>query len=150
MSKRQQIVDAVKARMATITTANGYTSNVGQQVFEWQATSVDASKLPCILVSDPVETNLGGTDDNKNSAQRTFGLQFEVSLLLAETNQTAVKARLALEDVIRAIGTDQKWSGLARRTEPVSDELKLDEEGTRISGVQMKFIVEYGRAPWSA
>ena len=151
MSKRQDIVTAVKTRMATVTTANSYTSNVGQKVFEWQLTPVNSSDLPCILMSDPVESNLGPPPEaNKNSAHRTFGLEFEVSLLLAETDQTATKARVASGDLIRAIGTDQQWGGLARRTEPVSDELMLDAEGVRISGVRMKFTIEYGRKTWES
>jgi hypothetical protein len=151
MSKRQDIVTAVMARMATITTGNGYASNVGQKVFEWQLKPVNASDLPCILVSDPAENNLGpGEGSTRNSGYRSFGLDFEVSLLLAETNATAAKARAAISDVIKAIGTDQMWGQRARRSEPVSDELILDSEGERISGVRMKFTVEYGRRPWES
>lgn len=137
--------------MATITTANGYTSNVGQKVTEWQTTPVEMGERPCILLSDPQETNLGPPDGgNKNSAHRTFGIEFEVMLLLAEVNQTAEKARQAEADVINAIGTDQTFGGLLRRAEPGSSELKLDGDGTRISGVRMTFTAEYGRKPWSA
>jgi len=151
MSKRQDIVSAVKTRLATITTANSYTSNVGQKVYEWQLTPVDSANLPCILVSDPVESNLGpGENSTRASTHRNYGLEFEVSLLLAEADQTAAKARVAIADVIKAIGTDQMWGGLARRTEPVSDELILDGDGAHISGVRMKFTVEYGRKPWES
>lgn len=150
MSKRQDIVAAVKARMATIITANGYTSNVGQKIFEWQLKPVEPADLPCILLSDPVEENLGAGEVGKNSSHRTFGLEFEISLLLAEADATAAKARVAIADVIKAIGADQQWNMLARRTEPVSDELILDSEGARISGVRMKFTVEYGRRTWES
>jgi len=147
-NKRQLIFDQVKARFATITTANGYPSNVGQKIFEWQTTTVDKASLPCTLLSDPVETASEG--ESKNAGLLTRHLEIEASLLLAEANQTAAKARAALEDVIKAIGTDQKWNNLARRTVPVSDELKLDDEGLRISGVRMRFNIEYGRVPWEA
>lgn len=132
-----------------VITSGGYTSNVGQKIFEWQLLPVEAANLPCILVSDPVENNLG-SEVGKTSAHRFFGLDFEVSLLLAEADGTAAKARQAEADVINAIGTDQTFGGLVKRTEPVSSELVLDNEGTRISGVRMKFTTEYGRKPWVA
>jgi predicted enzyme related to lactoylglutathione lyase len=149
MSRRQQLISAVKTRFLTITTANSYTSNVGQKVFEWQTTPADPSMLPCILFHDATETNLGA-DTGKTSDRRTFGLEITASLLLAEADQTATKARVAIGDVIKAIGTDQMWGGLARRTEPVSDELMLDSEGARISGVKMQFVIEYSRKTWES
>jgi len=147
MSKRQTIFDAVKVRFATATTANAYASNVGQKVFEWQLVPVDLDNLPCSLLSDPIEEAL---IDNKNTGAFVRQLTIDASLLLAEVNQTAAKARAALADVITAIGTDPRWGGLALRTLPVSEELKLDDEGERISGVRLVFKIEYPREAWEA
>jgi len=146
MSHRQAFVSAIKTRFATIITANGYTSNIGARQKEWQTTPVDPADLPCHCLSDPIERLIEG--ESKNSSSRTFGLEIEVNLLLAEADQTAAKARVAEADVMKAIGKDPTWGGLARRTEPVSSELKLDNEGTRVSGVQMTFRIEYGRKAW--
>lgn len=155
VNKQQLIFDAVKARAATITTANGYTSNVGQKVNEWQMTPIDVANdptlLPCICLNDPVEANLGPPpNSNDQSATRLFGIEFEASLLLAETNQTAAKARQARADFIKAIGTDPRFGGLAVRTEPGDSELVMDADGTRISGVRVKFTVKYNRRPWES
>lgn len=156
MSNRQQdLFTAVKTRLATITTANSYTSNAGQIVNEWQLTPVDFSAspslLPCICLSDPREVNLGPSANvDKNSSTRLFGLEFEAALLLAETDQTATKARQAKTDLIRAIGVDPTWNGLAKRTEPGEFQIIGNKEGNSISGVLMKFTVEYMRKTWES
>jgi hypothetical protein len=153
-NKQQTIYDAVKARMATVTTANGYTSNVGQKFNEWQTTPIDfandATLLPCICLNDPREVNFGAPSGNENSGQRLFGIEFEAMLMLAEADQTATKARQARADVIKAIGTDHSFGGLLVRTEPGDAELMLDKDGTRVSGVRMKFTCKYNRKPWES
>ena len=63
---------------------------------------------------------------------------------------TATNARKALADVIKAIGTDDKWGGLARRTLPKKDEITVDQESDRVGGARIEFIVEYSRRPWEA
>jgi hypothetical protein len=147
-SKRDQIFAAVKARFATITVAAGYQTDIGANVLEWQLTALDNGQLPASLLSDPVEET--STEGSKNSATYTRLLTIVAQLVLAETDATATMARKALADVIKAIGTDDKWGGLARRTLPKKDELVVDSESARIGGARIEFIVEYSRAPWEA
>ncbi len=160
MSNRQQdIFDAMKAGFATIVSnpAPGnpaYPSNVGQKVNEWQMTPVDANadatQLPCVCLSDPRETNLGpGQNLDERSASRLFGLEFEAALLLAESDQTATKARQAHADVrkMMALNPLKNVSGI-KRIEPGDSELVIDKDSNRISGVLMKFTVKYMRKTW--
>jgi hypothetical protein len=154
-NRQQDLFDAVRTRFSSITTANGYSSNVGQKINEWQLTAVDAANdptlLPCICLSDPVERNLGpGENVNENSSSRLFGLEFEVALLLAESDQSAAKARQAKEDLIKAIGKDQTFGRLAKRTEPGDVQLITNKDGVRISGVLFKFTVKYVRKTWES
>lgn len=156
MSNRQQdLFNAVKTRLATITTANGYWSNAGQKINEWQMTPVDAANdptlLPCICLSDTDERNLGpGENVNENSSSRLFGVDFEAALLLAEADQTATNARQAKADLIKAIGKDQTFGNLAKRTEPGDVKLLTNKDGVRISGVLFKFTVKYVRKTWES
>ncbi len=155
---RQTLFDAVKAGFATITTANSYTSNVGQHVNEWQMTPVDAEAdptlLPCTCLSDPDKQNLGpGQNVDENSSSRLFGQDFEAALLLSEADATAAKARQAEADVMKMMAANCKLIppfGVAgvKRVEPVSSQLMMNKEGTRISGVLMKFTVKYVRRTW--
>lgn len=51
-SKRQQIIDALKTRLQTVTVANGYATGAGASVFVWRKTAVTAAEAPCLLVQD--------------------------------------------------------------------------------------------------
>jgi len=52
MSVRQQIIDAVRARLATIRIANGYNSEIGANVLEWQTTPIPVESLPAVCMRD--------------------------------------------------------------------------------------------------
>jgi hypothetical protein len=151
---RQLLFDAVKAGFATITTANGYTSNVGQKVNEWQVKPIayadSPNLLPCTCLSDPNKRNLGpGQNVDENSSSRLFGQDFEAALVLAESNSTPANARQAEADVMKMIGKNPTW-GIqgVKRTEPEDSQLKMSADGTRVSEVLMKFTVKYVRKTW--
>ncbi len=145
-STRQQIVDAVKARFVAITTGNGYDANV-QKLAEWQLTPFEAADLTAITISDPTEETL---ISDKNSGSYTRQLTIVADAVLTEADATAARARTLLADLVKAVGVDPTWSGLARYSLPVRAEVKVDEAGQRIGGVRLEFIVEYSRKPWAA
>ncbi|HEV2706246.1 MAG TPA: hypothetical protein VGV59_10005 [Pyrinomonadaceae bacterium] len=148
-SRRQQIVEAVKTRFATIRTAHGYQTEVGANVREWYLETLDEEELPALLISDGIEDTIV-PEQGKNSGTYTRHLEITAIVVLAVAAANAANARAALADVIACIGKDDKWGGLARRTLPVSDELGVDKESERIGGVRVTFVVEYSRPPWEA
>ncbi|MDQ3819078.1 MAG: hypothetical protein M3362_15570 [Acidobacteriota bacterium] len=152
VSVRQSLVDAVKARLSGILTANqyapgqNYLTDIGSHQFEWRTTPLEAADLPAHIIRDEEENTLV-TEKNQGHLPRS--LKIVCDLVLSESDQTATNARKAIADVIHAIGVDDKWGGLARRTLPVKDELMMDAEGKRISGARVTFQIEYGRAAWT-
>ena len=144
--KRQAIYTAVKTRFATITTANGYQTGIGSKVKEWQLTPLETADLDCLILNDPVES---GEDEDKNSATFTRYLEFEAKAVLSESSASPTKARQAQDDLIKCIGVDEKWGGLARRTLMGDCELVVDKEGNRFGGIDFKFRVEFGRRRWT-
>lgn len=149
MSKRQQIVDKVKERLALVTTASGYQTDIGEKLTEWQLTAKDAGQLPGVDVRDGVEETVL-PEGGKNSAVYERHLEFTVTAELAETTAGPANARKAEADIIKAVGVDPTWGGLARRTLPVTGEVVMDPEGQRIGGARVVFRVEYSRKPWEA
>jgi hypothetical protein len=108
-SLRQQAIDAVKERFALILVANDYATNIGQTILEWQQTSVEDASLPLMIVRDEVEKTI--IPESKNAGTYTRQLEITVDVVLAEADATATGARLALGDVINAVGVDDKWGG---------------------------------------
>lgn len=151
MGKRQQIVDAVKNRFAGITTASGYQTDIGLKQTEWnpgpKGADPEADELPGHDIRDEVETTVV---KDKNSGNYDRELEIIVVAELKETDATATLARKALEDMIKAVGVDPTWGGLARRTVPMEDDINVDELGQQIGAARLRFKVEYSRRPWEA
>lgn len=144
-SRRQSIVDAIKARFAGITSANGYQTDVGAHVKEWQVTALEGEELPAAIISDPREKAL---IDNKNSGSFTRQLTIIVSMVFDESTITPEEARKALADANKAIGVDPRWSGLATRSLPDTEEVIVDPQSKKLGGARVTFIVEYQRKAW--
>lgn len=149
--KRQQIVDAVKARLAAITTANGYQTDIGAKQTEWnpgpKSADPAADELPGHDIRDEVERTVV---DDKNRGAYERALEITVVAEVKEAGPGATLARKALEDLIKAVGVDPTWGGLARRTLPVEDDITVDELGQQIGAARLVFTVEYSRPPWVA
>src|SRR6266498_1390396 len=131
---RQTLVDRILARFALITTANGYQTNVGAKVKEWQTTPVDESDVTTLLVRDTIAT-VRPDPNGANSSKHTWTTQIIVDAVLQEAAQNAVEARKTISDINKAVGVDQTWGGLARRSEQVNEKLMLDQPGGHVAGV---------------
>lgn len=149
--KRQQIVDAVKARFVGITVANGYQTDIGAKQTEWhpgpKGADPEADELPGHDIRDEVERTI---IEDKNRGVYERALEITVVAEVKEPAPGAALARKALEDLIKAVGVDPTWGGLARRTLPVEDDITVDELGQQVGAARLVFTVEYSRSPWAA
>ena len=110
--KRQQVLDAVKARLQTVLIANGYRTDIGDHVTEWDTVPMDQN----------VETMLlEYRDEEEDRIDVTVGQQ-DMVLPVRIRNRTAGSTALAamrniLADVALAmISVDPTWGGLANDT----------------------------------
>jgi hypothetical protein len=115
MSKRQSIINAIKVRLATITSLSGYNTEAGGRVYEWH-TPIEEDDLPYINIKD--------TDDAIYiEAIGSWNHELDVSIeaYCTKLDDTPAELRRITEDVINAVWVDTSWSGLAEATEFVSD-----------------------------
>lgn len=147
MSKRQQIVDAVKARLVAISVAGGYQTDVGLKQTEWHPAAKGPEDRPGHDVRDLAEETAA---DDRNRGLYERRLLIQVVAELDESGDTAANARKALADMIRAVGVDPRWGGLANHSIPVEDEVTVDQEAQRVGGARLVFEVVYSRKPWEA
>ena len=138
VSKRQQIVDAIDARLKTITTANGYNTDAGNNVFEWRSYPLDEnSELPALVYRDTEEIEslaVGG--------YQLHTLTIEIEGYVVGAN-AARDLRALIADVIKAIGTDLTWGGLAEDTRPVEESIEIDQEERKIAGAVIRIEIDY-------
>jgi len=145
---RQKIVDEIETRIGTITTGNGYETNVGSNVAVWRdmerapfpSDNLDAANVKDVTTVETREEQAMGT------TQHTLTVHVEFA-----TQQTSIATdahlRKILADIIKAIGTDRRWNdgteNLAWDTRVVSTAIDVKQVEEIIGGGQLVFEVVY-------
>ena len=153
-SIQDQIMDAIATDAATITTANGYKTDIGNNVFEWKTKgwSVEAGEMPGISFKDTTDSiewdkmrgNAAGEPGGE--WQHTLRVEFQVAIVLnaGDSNElVANKVRDAINDVYRMIRLNFKWGGLALWTKPVDHSIALVEEETTLGGGKVNIDIVF-------
>lgn len=145
MSKRQQIVDAIKTRLQGILTVNGYNSNLGSNVFEWRTQTISASSLPALAFRD---ISANRVEDGPIGIFR-WSLNMELEIVAESGSSTPAEIRKMIADAYKVIGVDPKWGDLAQFTaQPESDEMQFEQSEKIIGGASIKFSIVYDTPKW--
>jgi hypothetical protein len=125
---RQSIFDAVLARFQTITTGNGYKTNIGNKVFKWREfATITVPEMPCVVIGDTKEDSILVTITRNSAQRRTLTITFSLLATGASPEAIAIELRKALSDIDQAIRSDVKWSNTALMTKPGPNELAFSE-----------------------
>ena len=149
---RQQIVDAIDARMKQIAPGHVFTlpsgpytcgtqlanaPDGGPGVYQWRKVPYSKNQVPALEFRDTDAPTKPGP-----STQHEHELQ--VGLVVFFAGGTADESgRIALADIVAAIGSDPKWGGLARWTDIDETNVDMDQAGDVIGGVQVNCTVTY-------
>jgi hypothetical protein len=150
--KHQDIMDSIKIRFQTILTANGYNTDLGNNVV------INKSNK---LLSSSNSNAINITDINAEALTALSGgvvSYFDYKLLIEATlffiSGTAdINIRKGIWDILKAIGTDVTWSGYAINTYPSQGspffELLFDQQENIIVGARVNFIIEFRTKQWA-
>ncbi|MBE0568730.1 MAG: hypothetical protein IH577_03520 [Deltaproteobacteria bacterium] len=139
---RDAIVDAVVARMQTITVANGYVTNAGARVYRWKASVVAPSECPAIDVRDPDRRPLGVYAGG--AVVRDYELTVEITGLAASGADTDGGLNLIVADIMKAVlEGDQTWGGKAIQTKYDSDRKGIDQRDVKVGIGVVRFLIHY-------
>ncbi len=147
-SIRQKIVESVKTRFAAILIASGYQTNIGQRVFLCRPTQPKETDLPVLNIWDLREQTRPLL-----SKVHEHTLEIEVFIMCGNSKGEALAEyiRNVISDLMKAIGTDRRWSDLAVDTEPGDSEYELDSETKQLTGtVRFRFKIKYRTLFWDA
>lgn len=135
---RQQIISAVDAKFKTILTTNGYFTNLGQNVTEWDRRPLAAEETFRLTYRDEEEGRVQAT-----VGEQDIGLMLTI-WVLAKSGTSAADIRKMIADVAKAMYADPSWSNLASDTlQDGAVKLDKDEAADVASGAEIKFRVEY-------
>lgn len=138
---RESIMSAIETRLATITTANGYNTNVGNNVFLWRVDQMDpddSTHVPGIIIRDrnaEVQPAAGGV--------LSHVLTVEIETVVLSDTTTDTTARSSAEDVLACVGTDQTWGGLADHSEVRTIEVDVGRVTKILGTARITLAVEY-------
>ncbi len=136
-SIRQQIMTALITRLQTITVANGYETNVGDNVNDWHVSNFQETELPAMDVRDANES----TEVRGGFHQNTLSVEIETKVS-GTTSATIMRDIIA--DVVKAIGTDTSFGGLVQNVLPVQNTtVELDQKDKRIASILQSFDIIY-------
>ena len=142
-TQAQQIMDALGARLATITVANGYRTNIGASVHEDPMDSVTTSSLPVILYRDV------DASTEAELSQHRHTLNVEIGVTLGGTAPLPL-VRKVRDDIAKAIGENQSLGGLCISIAPPSFSWEIYQDGDEIvTGVMFKTQISYRTMEWT-
>lgn len=141
---RQTLVDNIKTQLQTITTGNGYETNLGSNIFEWRETPIQQSELPGIIFRHI-----------NNQRSITFAKDVCVLRLEIEIYTQGLPAIMqkAIADVIKCIGVEGSKVNPFTVAEVIKfagdEEIDASHTEHRFAGVKMTFEIEYIIDPWN-
>lgn len=150
MNRRQKIIDAIIARMQTITQVNGYSTDIGLNVHDWRINFQD-EELPAISVCDLIsEDQLPAGASNPKRVTHLLNIQIRI---YAPQEATPANIREMIADVSRAIGTDDRWiednAGLVITTRPLRHGFLIPPESFEVIGGFVEIEAVYITDKWN-
>tara|TARA_R100000664_G_C2759128_1_gene148596 strand:+ start:4627 stop:5115 length:489 start_codon:yes stop_codon:yes gene_type:complete len=106
---REQIMVLIKAKLETITTGNGYNTNV-QLVERMTVTPISNSELPAIYIYEEQElVEASGDLVNLGLYSNTLAVTLEC-WIKDKSSEKATQLNSLLEDVVKAMQADVQWT----------------------------------------
>ncbi len=142
-SIRQKIISAIDTRLKSILIAGGYETDIGQNVWDWRAESLEEDNLPALIYRDTgTETEFG--------TFTTFTHKMTVNIMVAVSSTTPMTTiRKIIADIDRAIGMDDTWGGLALMTIKISDESQVEIDEVKFAGCQVVIEITFRTTAWN-
>lgn len=141
-SIRQQIMTAVDTRLKAMLFSNGYELDLGKSVHEWRSIPLDEGDLPAVVYRDRnevLEITVGRHDHR---------MDLEIEIILSGA-AAPTDLRRAIADVVKAVGSDRTWGGLAFDTGyGESESITVVQNERRVAGAILRFVVSYVTDPF--
>lgn len=144
-SKRDGIITAIDTRLKTIFVAGGYELNLGSNIYWWIMRPLDPdSDLPAICLKDRDAITWSGIGEHLHELE----ISVEIYMKPAYT-AAAATMRKAIADMIKCIGVDVTWGGLAQDTLlPPEETLAIEQQEYCFVAVGFRFVVQFLTNAW--
>jgi hypothetical protein len=137
--KRQRIVDRIADMLLTISKANGYNTDAGNNLEIWKYDNYSASELMGLEFDDIDENekiDIPKTNAYENQLTITISTYFSGDPLPEQ-------GRKIIEDIHKAIGTDPRCNGLALWVIPGRNRIDIERKFQAIGRVRVTIVTVY-------
>ena len=136
--KRHTVIEALKTRLQTITTGNGYYYDMDTRVDVWRVVPYLPAELPRINIMDEVDSL---TDQKEGSEVQDWQLDVRIAVFVPITAILTLRKHIA--DIYLAIGADPYLNTNVIYVYPVSDSIELDQEEKAVASATLNFRIHY-------
>lgn len=143
MNRRDSILAAIQARFLTITVPT-YHTNFGTAVYLWRSKQLMDDNLPAGVIRDLRDDFLEPRPHDSDHHRMTV----QIEVMNKPGTDGATFARHAMADVIKSIGTDYTWGGLAITTEILNTEMQVEEAEKVVTGGIVTIAVDFRTVAW--
>ncbi len=140
--KQQIIIDQIKFALATVTTTNGFYSNIGTKVTEGKSNPFGENRMDGVDVID-------GDDDIETTTEAEEIENHKLQIIIktiAKSPLTPETARKQIADVrkaMKALLNDTWWIANVRRWTNSGNKFEVEQAGVKIIGTESIFIIEF-------
>lgn len=140
MTKRQDIVDRLISLFETILISNGYQTDIGANVHDFE-THFQDEDLPALSVCDLVaDIEFVNAQKEAPAQQKNLNLQLKI-FTGQETKVTNL--RLMLADINKCLGTDKRLGESVLWINPTREGIISDDQTFEIAGAAIELEVAY-------
>jgi len=144
---RQQLMEAIQARLESIRVSAGYLTDVGINVFHWRdpmGEPFQPHEKPCCFIRD-ASSEITPLD----SSVHEHSVAVEIGALVDRSD--AVAAMRDLEaDLMEAIGQDKTFGGLCHYFQPSGAQADVKTTGEKNAVVRIQCEARYRTPSWNA
>ena len=135
---RQSIVDSIVKQMQKISSANGFYSEAGKNVYEWYSKPLGEGEYPAIIIRDVSDSALDG-----GTLQHTLKIEIDIAI---KGKDTVWNMREVTSDVLKAFGKFEDETNYQSTFN--SSEFLTEQKDTLYGGVRLEFDVVYYTNRW--
>ena len=133
------IVDTIAEQLKLISSANGFYSEAGKNVFEWLEKPLDKDEYPAIIIRDV-------SDDVKDDQILAHSLKIEIDLAISNKSTTLWDMREVTSDVLKAFSVIENI--ISYRCTYLGNDFLIEQKDTVYGGVRLTFTIEYQTQRW--
>jgi len=136
---RQDLVDAILAKMKLITKANGFRSDCGLNCFEWYEKKLEHKQFPAIIIRDPESPSY------EESGVFFHSLKIEIDIAVIGKD-SVLNNREIISDILKSFKEFKDESN--RECKYGGSETLIEQKDFMYGGTRLIFTVEYESVPW--